>query len=86
MYKGRFVEEGTTDDIFENPQHIYTKRLLNAIPSTNPRVRDELTANRKKVNMEFEARSSEYFDETGLAYPLKKISNTHSVSILKGVK
>lgn len=86
MYKGRFVEEGTADDIFENPQHIYTKRLLNAIPSTNPRIRDELIANRKKVNMEFEAQSTEYFDETGLAYPLGKVSDTHSVAILKGVK
>lgn len=24
MYNGRYVEEGTVDDIFQNPQHIYT--------------------------------------------------------------
>ena len=80
MYKGRFVEEGTTDDIFENPQHIYTKRLLSAIPSTDPRMRDELIANRKLINEEFESLSSKYFDEDGLAYPLRKISDTHAVS------
>ncbi|MCL1990624.1 MAG: ATP-binding cassette domain-containing protein [Defluviitaleaceae bacterium] len=86
MYKGRFVESGTADDIFENPQHIYTKRLLGAIPSTDPRKRDELMANRRKVNAEFEALSKQYFDETGLAYPLKKISSTHAVAMLGEVK
>lgn len=86
MYKGRFVEAGTADDIFERPQHIYTKRLLGAIPSTDPHMRDELMANRRQVNAEFEAASSDYFDETGLAYSLKKISDTHSVSMLKEVK
>jgi len=86
MYKGRFVEEGTTDDIFENPQHIYTKRLLGAIPSTDPRMRDELIANRRKINAEFDALTEEYFDQNGLAHPLKKISETHSVAVLKEVK
>ena len=82
IYKGRFVEEGTTDDIFENPQHIYTKRLLGAVPSTDPRMRDELIANRREVNEEFESLTEEYFDESGMAYPLRKISKTHSVSTL----
>ena len=82
MYKGRFVEEGTTDEIFENPQHIYTRRLLEAIPSTDPRKRDELIANRRRVNAEFEEGSATYFDEFGLAHPLKKISKTHSVAML----
>jgi peptide/nickel transport system ATP-binding protein len=86
MYKGRFVEEGTADDIFENPKHIYTKRLLSAIPSTDPRMRDELIANRRKVNAEFDALSTEYFDESGLAHPLKKISATHAVALLKEVR
>jgi len=86
MYKGRFVEDGTADDIFENPQHIYTKRLLGAIPSTDPRMRHELMANRRKVNAEFESLSKEYFDEEGLAYPLRKISETHAVAMLKEVK
>ena len=86
MYKGRFVEEGTTDDIFENPQHIYTKRLLSAIPSTDPRVRDELIANRRVVNAEFDALTEQYFDESGLAHPLKNISETHSVAMLGEVK
>ncbi|MDF2068750.1 ABC transporter ATP-binding protein [Bacillus sp. Cr_A10] len=32
MKDGEIVETGTTEEIFENPQHAYTKRLLNALP------------------------------------------------------
>ncbi|MFV0558112.1 MAG: ABC transporter ATP-binding protein [Enterococcus sp.] len=30
MYQGKVVEEGTTEEIFYNPQHPYTKKLLKA--------------------------------------------------------
>jgi len=32
MYKGKIVEESLVDEIFTNPQHDYTKSLLNSIP------------------------------------------------------
>ncbi|AXT25468.1 ABC transporter ATP-binding protein [Ruegeria sp. AD91A] len=32
MYRGNKVEEGTVKEIFENPQHDYTKALLAAVP------------------------------------------------------
>lgn len=32
MYKGRDVEEGDVEEIFEHPTHEYTKRLLSSIP------------------------------------------------------
>ena len=32
MYRGNKVEEGTVHEIFENPQHDYTKALLAAVP------------------------------------------------------
>ncbi|WP_200933617.1 ABC transporter ATP-binding protein [Arthrobacter sp. Leaf141] len=32
MEKGKLVETGTTDDVFDSPQRDYTKALLNAIP------------------------------------------------------
>ena len=36
MYKGDFVEEGEVNQIFDNPQHEYTKKLLSAIPIPDP--------------------------------------------------
>lgn len=35
MYLGELVEIGTKDEIFNNPQHPYTKLLLNSIPNIN---------------------------------------------------
>ena len=32
MYAGRIVEEGTVEEVFDNPSHPYTKGLLNSIP------------------------------------------------------
>ena len=32
MYAGRIVERGTVEDIFYNPQHEYTRGLLNSMP------------------------------------------------------
>jgi peptide/nickel transport system ATP-binding protein len=36
MHMGRFAETGTRAQIFENPQHPYTKRLLEAVPVPDP--------------------------------------------------
>ncbi|HEX3077722.1 MAG TPA: ATP-binding cassette domain-containing protein [Lachnospiraceae bacterium] len=38
LHLGHLVETGTTDEIFSNPIHPYTKSLLSAIPQANPRV------------------------------------------------
>lgn len=36
MYLGRFVETGTSEDIFRHPRHPYTRALLSANPSPDP--------------------------------------------------
>ena len=36
MYLGRIVEIGSRRQIFENPSHPYTQKLLNAVPVANP--------------------------------------------------
>ena len=41
MYLGRIVEQGPVDRIFGQPAHPYTRALMQAIPSTNPRQRRE---------------------------------------------
>lgn len=37
MHLGHLVETGTTEEIFSNPVHPYTKSLLSAIPRPNPK-------------------------------------------------
>ena len=36
MHKGKLVELGTADELYENPLHPYTKSLLSAIPLPDP--------------------------------------------------
>jgi oligopeptide transport system ATP-binding protein len=38
MYLGRIVEEGTVEQVYERPQHPYTRALLSAIPAADPAV------------------------------------------------
>ena len=42
MYAGRIVEYGTTDDIFYNPKHEYTKGLLKSIPRRDAKEHERL--------------------------------------------
>lgn len=41
MYLGEIVEEGRTPDLFETPQHPYTKSLLSAVPKIDPEARQD---------------------------------------------
>src|SRR5699024_4479849 len=48
MYKGKLVELASSDDLYENPLHPYTKSLLSAIPLPDPDY--EKTRKRIKYN------------------------------------
>ncbi|MES0884506.1 ABC transporter ATP-binding protein [Roseibium sp. SCP14] len=41
MYLGQLVEIGTRQQIFENPQHPYTRKLLDAVPVVDPHRRPD---------------------------------------------
>ena len=53
MYMGRFVEIGTRAQVFENPQHSYTRKLMSAVP-----IPDATRARRHFVPFEGELPSS----------------------------
>lgn len=44
LHLGHLLETGTTEEIFANPIHPYTKSLLSAIPEPNPKVEKQRIA------------------------------------------
>ncbi len=84
MYKGRFVEIGTREDIYNDPRHIYTKRLLSAIPQIDVENRELHKENRRKVEKEYIQNQNEYYDPTGRVYDLRTITATHEVALKDG--
>ncbi|SOC35054.1 peptide/nickel transport system ATP-binding protein [Ureibacillus acetophenoni] len=86
MYKGRFVETGATKEIFENPQHIYTKRLLSAIPEVSPTGRNARKRERINVETHYQKEHSLSFDESGRVFDLVPVSETHFVAASPNVK
>jgi ABC-type oligopeptide transport system ATPase subunit len=50
LEKGRIVEHGTREQVFDNPQHPYTKGLLEAVPIPDPTVGRARRAERQAVS------------------------------------
>ena len=70
MHLGYIVETGTTDKIFSNPIHPYTRSLLSAIPHPNPIVE------KKRVALSYDK------DKEGVDYSkgvIHQLTKTHSV-------
>jgi len=80
MHHARFVEYGTRDDIYNNATHIYTKRLIAAIPDIDPKKRQENAARRAEITALYEKELHTYYDEGYGVYDLKPISGTHLVA------
>ena len=70
MHLGYIVETGTTDEIFENPIHPYTRSLLSAIPHPNPIVEKQ----RKSISYDKEKEGVDYSKGT-----IHQVTKTHSV-------
>ena len=56
LHLGHLLETGTTDEIFANPVHPYTRSLLSAIPEPNPRVEK----NRKSMTYDYATSGIDY--------------------------
>ncbi len=85
MHRGRFTECGTRDDIYLNPQHIYTKRLIASIPQVDPKKKAENRHNRELIEQIYQDQYTEYYDMGGKVYPLQALSDSHFVASKKGV-
>lgn len=81
MHKGRFVEKGKKQEIYTNPQHIYTKRLLSAIPEIDPKGREQHKRNRKRIEQEYKNSEEHYYDEEKRVYDLEPLTETHLVAL-----
>ena len=81
MHNSRFVEFGCRHDIYKNPQHIYTQRLIAAIPETDPNAREKNAARRALISEEYRSEYSKYYGEGGKVYDLRDLSETHKVAI-----
>lgn len=84
MYKGRLVEEGTVCDIFERPAHLYTKRLLAAMPEISPERREEKVRQRLALHKQFEENAGSFFDEADRVPDLRRITDSHSAAVRGG--
>lgn len=81
MHRGRFVEQGSKEAIYSNPQHIYTKRLLSAIPDMDPTTRKAHKVERQRVEAEYDAQETEYYDPKGRVYDLQEFDKEHNVAL-----
>ncbi len=75
MYLGQIVEIGSRQQIFENPQHPYTRRLLAAVPVLDPGNRPE----RKPLEGEIPSATRRVGDEPKILQ-LEEIADGHLVA------
>ena len=85
MHKGRFVETGTKQVVYHDPQHIYTQRLLSAIPSVHPSHREERQQQRIEVAKYYKKAQRQYFDNNGRVYDLVQRTDNHFVAMREEV-
>lgn len=83
MHRGRLVELGSSNEIYQHPVHIYTKRLLAAIPRVDVEHREEHKKHREAVEREFQQDQAKWYDKDGRVFPLQKIAPNHWVALPK---
>jgi peptide/nickel transport system ATP-binding protein len=80
MYLGRIVEQGSTEQILEQPRHPYTKALLSAVPVADPERRRDIirlegdmpSPANPPAGCHFHPRCPEAIDDCAAAYPAER--------------
>ena len=72
LHLGRMLETGTTNEIFADPLHPYTRSLLSAIPSPNPRVE------KNRIAVEYDYATS------GIDYDKGELTNVGGTHFVHG--
>lgn len=89
MYRGNIVEKGDVNDIFNNPQHQYTKALINSRPSVDhrleklPTIQDYLNQKAPSQIITSSERHKKH-EELYAKEPLLKVLNISKTYITKG--
>ncbi|AZO01288.1 ABC transporter ATP-binding protein [Mesorhizobium sp. M9A.F.Ca.ET.002.03.1.2] len=77
MYLGQIVEMGTRDQVFSNPRHPYTKRLIEAVPVPDPAKRRPRFA---RLDQEIPSPTRKIGDDPP-KLALKDLGNGHLVAV-----
>ncbi|MBL7114522.1 MAG: ABC transporter ATP-binding protein [Kiritimatiellae bacterium] len=75
MYQGQIVETGTTKTIYENPQHDYTRALLDAVPRLDgPRVHHLRTVGKETTPKQREEKKQSIQSTQRVVLDIKNLS------------
>jgi oligopeptide/dipeptide ABC transporter ATP-binding protein len=88
MYLGRIIEMGAARDVFSNPQHVYTRALLSAIPIPDPAVKRQRillhgetpTSRKIDVGCSLQSRCPYVRSECNQPVPFVDLGNGHHVA------
>ncbi|MDI6707934.1 MAG: ATP-binding cassette domain-containing protein [Candidatus Thermoplasmatota archaeon] len=72
MYGGKFIESGTTDEIFSNPLHPYTQALFSSIPSADIAQRARVILKGESPNLISPPKGCKFYTRCEHAKPICK--------------
>ncbi len=78
MRHGQIVEQGTADDVLNNPQHPYTKALIDAVPRATTEGKD--SREHEPVVIEVKGLNKSFTSKGGMFKPARKVDAVKDVS------